>query len=171
MGLSGVNGKVYYANDGCPVINQDGTWAGPSTEVGQWTDEVTKFGVVDSVESREYGHDKSGGWKDAVAGTRSLAISIDAVISANEGRLGVGGMENMWAGRVVYLELYPFGVFHSCGQYPAAGWALCKQVSYSYDVDTGQPTSYSASFVSKGPWDGAGGENQWWGGFECSPCG
>ena len=160
MGLSGYRGKVYYIDVSCPTVDctQYATEAGTLTCL---SDEVTRFSIVDSVTAHRYGHDKSQGWDDSVSGTRRAEISLDANI--HHGNVdGVGGDDEIHAGKVLYLYLYPAGT--DCGE-PAHGYALVERVSYTYDQRTGAPISYTATLSSKGPWHGLGGT--YWGGFEC----
>jgi hypothetical protein len=166
MGMSGMKGKVYYIDDSCSPSTTCEYGGVPSGVATCLTDEVTRFTIVDSVMKREYGHDKSGGWQDVVAGTRRLGITLDAVIaSANVN--GVGGDSMIWAGKVLWLELFPVGVL--CDD-PARGYAMVDQVSYTYDEETGKPNGYTATLSSKLAWENVGGMNagQAWGGFECA---
>jgi hypothetical protein len=168
MGLSGVNGKVYYADASCPSFSCVEGWDPPEDASQCLSDEVTRFNIVDKVNARKYAHSGSQGWLDSTAGARGLDITVDAVISGvNAG--GVGGDEGIYAGRVIYLKLYPTGNtgVDPCG-IPAEGWALVEQVSYGYDIETGNPNSYTATLSSKGPWNAVGGEGVLWGGLECA---
>ena len=160
MGLSGYRGQVYYIDASCPTIDCEAYGAEEGTPVCL-SDEVTRFSIVDSVTTHRYSHDKSFGWDDSIAGSRRAEITIDANIHhANVD--GVGGDDEMHAGKVFYLHLYPAGT--DCGE-PARGYALVERVSYTYDQRTGAPISYTATLSSKGPWKGLGGSH--WGGFEC----
>ena len=158
MGLSGFRGKVYFINNSCPTVDCT-QFTRPGGDAICWEDEVTKFTIVDSVNKKEYGHDKSQGWQDVSAGIRKATITLDAKI-VKQG--GAGGASILSAGRVLYLGLYPFG---KKGRTPAEGYAMVDQVSYTYDQETGDPMSYTATLSSKGPWKGLGGTK--WGGFEC----
>lgn len=163
MGLSGFRGKVYYVNDACPTIDCT-QFTEPTGAEFCWYDEVTKFTVVDSVQKKEYGHDKSEGWQDVVAGTRRLAITVDAML---HGAPGLTNRSRLAAGQVLGLVLYPAGV--GCGG-DMSGYAMIDQVSYTYDNETGQPIAYTLTLSSKGPWTGLGAADLNWGGFECE-CG
>lgn len=168
MGLSGFKGKVYYDDASC-LGTSDCELTATGTADTCLADEVTRFQIVDSVLKREYGHDKSGGWQDVVAGIRRLGITIDAVCGSGTFE-GTGGDTVIHAGKVLFLELYPFGAIGTCAANPVSGYALVDQVSYTYDQETGRPVSYTATLSSKGPWGGVGGELTGWGGFECA-CG
>jgi hypothetical protein len=152
MGLSGLNGKMYVNVDWCPG---DGNTAG-SASLAYY--EVTRFVIADSVQKREYGHDKSNGWQAAVAGIRKATITIDAMVVKDTGELA--------AGQQVYLELYPLG--EDCGT-AATGGALVDSVNYTTDIETGAPVSFTATLSSIGAWTGLGGDGGW-GGTECG-CG
>jgi len=168
MGLSGFKGKVFLLNNACPLVSCS-QYGRPSTGLVEcMTDEVTRFSVVDSVQLREYGHDKSQGWQDTVSGIRRLEVTIDAIVHRdNTG--GLGGTGLIYAGKTLYLELFPIGtaVVGGCDTSAAEGYATVRQVSYQYDQETGQPISYTATLASKGPWIGVGGDDAQWGGFEC----
>ena len=164
MGLSGYNGKVYYTDRSCPSIDCN-TYETVSSAETCLSDEVTRFSIVDSVNVHRYCHDKSMGWDDSLAGSRRAEISLDANIH-HQNFAGVGGDDEMHAGKVLYLFLYPAGT--DCGE-PAHGYALVERVSYTYDQRTGAPISYTATLSSKGPWSGLGGT--YWGGFECGCAG
>ena len=163
MGLSGYRGKVYYADRSCPTVTC-AAYEAVSNADTCLSDEVTRFTIVDGGTVHRYGHDKSLGWGDSVAGIRQLEISIDANIHHLDVD-GPGGDDEIHYGKVVWLELWPFGT--DCGE-PAKGFATVERVSYTYDQRTGAPTSYTATLSSKGPWYGMGGT--FWGGFECG-CG
>lgn len=173
MGQSGMKGKVYYVHGdlntvSCPPLAScDYDATKPSGTDTCWYDEVTQFTVVDSVQKREYGHDKSDGWQDVVAGTRRLSITLDAVVvPAADGTL----QGPLRAGRVVFLMLYPFGTGATCGNSIMKGYAMIDQISYTVDQETGKPVSYTASLSSKLEWTGMNGDdaaNAQWGGFEC----
>ena len=161
MGISGMKGQVYYVNSECPTNDCDG-WDAPSLGAATCLeDEITKFTVVDSVQKREYGHDKSFGWQDVCAGTRKFAINMDAVWKPK----AAGIDELLYAGRVLYLLLYPLGADCDIVD-PMSGYALIDQVSKEYDQETGKPISYTCQVSSKGPWTGVG-VGTAWGGFEC----
>ena len=162
MGLTGAKGKVYYVDDSCPVTG----WTAPSGTEVALADDVTKFDVEDSVQKREYGHDKSGAWQDVVAGTRRLQITLDAVINAVTA-VGGGANRTLYAGRVLFLVLYPFGATGTCAADPIQGYAMVERVSHTHDLETGKPVAYTATVVSKGPWGGLD-DGSAWGGFECS---
>ena len=157
MALSGMMGKVYYIDNSCPTVDCS-QFSTPSGGGTCWFDQVTKFTVVDSVQKKEFGHDKSEGWQDVCAGTRKAAITLDAMIVPGSSRPALPN-----AGKVLYLKLYPIG--EAGGATPAAGYALVDQISYTYDQERGDPIAYSATLSSKGPWTGLGGTA--WGGFEC----
>lgn len=162
MGFSGVLGKVYFIDTGCPVLGCEGTgWESPSGTANCWNDEVTRFTLVDSVSKREYGHDKSLGWQDVVAGTRRCGITLDAMLRPDDTAHPV-----LQAGKIVWLQLYPYGITGACAT-PLEGYAMIDQISYTYDQESGQPISYSATLSSKGPWTGFTSDSDW-GGFECS---
>ena len=162
MGMAGFNGKVYYVDESCPTVTCETPFSAPAADGDCWVDEVTKFTIVDSVLSKKYGHDKSEGWQDVVAGIRSAEITLDANISRVNVDAGTQAYIN--AGRVLYLKLYPHG--DNCGPGPLAGYAMVERVTYTYDQESGLPTSYTATLASKGPWYGFVDENGW-GGFEC----
>jgi len=163
MGLSGVRGRVYYVNSGCPTVNcADGFSAQPDGTETCWYDEVTRFTIADSVKKREYGHDKSEGWQDVVAGVRRVGVTIDAVLRPE------AASTQLQAGRVMWLVLYPVGYGETtCGD-PVEGYAMVDQVSYTYDLENGEPISYTATLSSKGPWTGFDSDSDPWGGFECA---
>ncbi len=162
MGMTGAKGKALYIDSGCPAAD----WAAPSGSGTAFADEVTKFDLVDSVLKRAYGHDKSGGWQDVCAGTRSVEVTLEAVISGTDVS-GAGGETFISAGSVFYLILYPFGSTGVCSATPVAGYALVDKVSYTYDQETGKPCAYTATLSSKGPWTGLD-DGDAWGGFECN---
>jgi len=161
MGMSGAKGKVYYIEDSCPPV----AWTVPSGSAVAYTDDVTKFDLEDSVMVEEYGHDKSGGWQDACAGTRRVQVNLEAKVAPANAD-GAGGVSAISAGKVLYLQLYPFGATGTCAATPVAGYALIKQVSYTYDQQTGKAIGYTATVVSRGPWTGLD-DGSAWGGFEC----
>ena len=165
MGMSGMKGQVYYVDSECPTTDCDTGWVHPSIAAAACLeDEVTKFTVVDSVNKREYGHDKSYGWQDICAGTRRFGITLDAVWRPKPEGSGID--ELLYAGRVLYLILYPLG--SACDVVdPMKGYAMIDQVTKTYDQERGEPVSYTCSLSSKGPWIGLGVENYPWGGFEC----
>ena len=167
MGMAGFKGTIKWLNLAtCPVFNSLGKLPVPSGTAVRVVDEITKFTAVDSALKREYGHDKSGGWQDVCVGTRRLGITVEAVIS-NADLTGLGGDGDIWAGKIAWLELYPVGLGATCSQYPAMGYAVVDQVSYTYDQETGKPNSYTATLSSKGNWTNVGGDSDKWGGFEC----
>ncbi len=161
MGVSGMMGKVYYIDDQCP-ISTCAEWAAPTGASNCWTDEVTRFTIVDSVNKREYGHDKSFGWQDVVAGIRRLGITLDGMLRSRTG--SEEAVQPLRAGRVVYLQLYPSGV--NCST-PLQGYAMVDQISYTYDQERGDPISYTMTLSSKGPWIGFVDTGDW-GGIECA---
>jgi hypothetical protein len=158
MGFSGMNGRIYFINEACPGVNFASA-AGAGSPGTQWQDEVTKFSVTESVNKREYGHDKSQGWQDVCAGIRKLSITLDAVMSGNV------STQPLRSGRVVWLQLYPAGT-SGTGD-PLEGYAMVDQISYTYDQERGEPISYTMSLSSKGPWTGFT-DTGLWGGFECA---
>jgi hypothetical protein len=162
--MSGMKGQVYYVEAACPTVSCE-EFTVPEPE-DCWEDEVTRFTIVDSVQSRKYGHDKSQGWQDVCAGIRSLVITLDAVIGS--GTVESLGMTPLSAGQVVGLALYPFGAGSGCNT-PALGYAVVDQISYTVDQERGEPVAYTMTLSSKGPWSGLG-ANTAWGGFECA-CG
>jgi len=165
MGLSGMKGKVCYVDHACPIIDPvTSVWTTPAGSEEAWSDEVTKFEVVDSAQKREYGHDKSHGWQDVVTGIRRLAITLNAVM-----RAGTGVSMPIHAGGVLFLVLYPTGTSGTCTT-PIKGYAAVDQVSYTYDQEKGDPIAYTATLSSKGPWYGLADDPlnaEQRGGFEC----
>jgi hypothetical protein len=164
MGMSGMKGQVYYVDDQCPDSDCDG-WDAPTTDSATCLqDEVIRFVIEDSVYKREYGHDKSFGWQDVCAGIRRFGITLEAMWRNKAGGSAVD--EILYAGRVLYLLLYPLGVDGSTCATPLAGYALIDRVTKTHDQERGEPISYSCTLSSKGPWTGPStGVN--WGGFEC----
>lgn len=163
MGVSGMKGQVYYINSSCPTTSCTG-W---STAPGGGTcfqDEITRFVIEDSVTKREYGHDKSFGWQDVVAGTRRFGITMDAMW-VPKGAVSGDIDELLYAGKVLFLELYPTGVGSDCDT-PYKGFAMIDRVTKTHDIERGTPISYSCTLSSKGPWTGPS-TGTAWGGFEC----
>ena len=166
MGMSGLMGKVWWVDDHCPGIDCS-HWGSAAGTNRCWHDEVTRFDIVDSVNKREYGHDKSRGWQDVVAGIRRLSITLTAMWLP-----GAAANTPLRAGRVLFLELYPTNTSGGCAT-PLKGFAMIDQVSYTVDIERGEPLSYTATFSSKGPWLGFASDPTGvglWGGFECQ-CG
>jgi hypothetical protein len=171
MAVSGMKGRVYYGpTSGCIAYTCDGiTW--PSVDVDCLEDEVTRFVIVDSVNKREFGHDKSGGWTDVLVGIRKLSITFDAMWVPK----GAGEEQSfniLQAGRTLFLRLFPLGT--GCNFY-FEGYCVIDQITKTYDMTAGEPITYSCSATSRGPWhiygpDGIVAESAW-GGFECLTCG
>ena len=148
MALSGMKGKVFINPGPCDT-------SGSSTSgAPNGGDQVTQFVIEDSVQIDEFGTDESDGWQDNCAGTRKVQITLEAMAGS--------GTRLIYAGQVVSLELYSFGM--ECGN-PASGNATVQRISYTTDIRTGKPVSYTATLASKGSWSGLG-EGKW-GGFEC----
>lgn len=167
MGFSGLRGKVYYVDQNCVDLECGTNLTFPSGSAVCWFDEVTRFTVVDSVQIKGYGHDKSQGWEDQVAGNRKYEISLDCVKRPNANPL------NPHAGKVVFLELFQGNDGDGGCDKPAKGFAIIKQISRTVDQETGAPVAYTLSMTSKGPWTPFGSSSntgQLWGGFECD-CG
>lgn len=155
MAITGSMGKVYYSVETPTTVNcTTGAFSAGDGNVC-WEDEITRFEVNDSVQTREFGHDKSRGWQDIVSGTRRLGITLNAMYNPTSSMLA--------AGRVVYLKLYPFGTGGSCNT-PLEGYAMVQSVSYTYDQERGDPVSYTMTLSSKLAWSGWTAAN--WGGFE-----
>jgi hypothetical protein len=161
MAISGMKGKVYYDLGSCPTYDLDtGVWTIDASSTLAYPDEVTNFTITDSVQKREFGHDKSGGWQDVCAGTRRVGIVLSAMLNVAE-------THHLHAGQVLYTELYPTSATGVCNT-PAAGYVMVDQISRSVDIETGQPVGYTVTLSSKGPWTGLGGlDGRPWGGFEC----
>lgn len=167
MGLSGSRGKVFYVDHGCPVVNcTTGVWTAPAGAGSAgtcWTDEVTKFTIVESVQSKKYGHDKSAGCQDVCAGTWSAETTLDAMLIP-----AAGNQARLHAGKVLWLQMFPAGITGECST-PVEGYAMIERISYTYDLETGLPISYTATVASKGPWSGLGPfADNLIGGFECT---
>jgi hypothetical protein len=155
MGFSGFRGKVHMGAAACPM-QLDGNGSGNAVDL---TDEVTKFTFNETVNVKKYGHDKSYGWQDSVAGIRSAEITIEATVISPETKKYPAR-----CGQVVALELYPFGL--SCTP-PLTGLALIERISYTVDQERGDPVAYTATLSTKGKWVGLVGDGERWGGFEC----
>lgn len=143
MGISGKSGRILYQGLCYNVTPNLGDSA-------QFVDEITRFVINDSVQMRRYGHDKSAGWQAAVSGVRGLTITIDAMLAATAG--GSGGITPN-PGMSVLLELMPDGL--SCSTL-YTGFATVESVSYTTDIETGQPVSYTMTLASNGAWTGLG---------------
>lgn len=154
--ITGAKGQVYWVDDQCPESDCS-SWPLSEASGTCWGDEITRFEVVDSVNKKEYGHDKSHGWQDVCAGIRRLGITLNAICRPVAGVIAL-----FHSGQVVYLKMYPVGV--ACGG-QMQGYAMIDQVSYTIDQETGDPVGYTMTLSSKGPWSGLGSGN--WGGFEC----
>jgi len=165
MGMSGMMGQVYYLDQQCPDSDCDDWDAAPDiTSKICLQDEVIRFVIEDSVQKKEYGHDKSFGWQDVVAGTRRFGITLEA--NWRNKAAGSSIDEILYAGKVLYLILYPLGENGSTCSEPLAGYALIDKVTKTHDMERGDPISYNCTLSSKGPWTGPStGVN--WGGFEC----
>ena len=101
MGISGKSG----------TITKNGRIL--KSEIVSW--KATPGGYI-----KEYGHDKSQGWQDVVAGIARIEGSIEV-------KLRRGGLE-VGFGQVVTLRLYPFG---KCKGAPIHGKAMIKQTPIS----------------------------------------
>jgi hypothetical protein len=154
MGMSGFKGKAYILDD--YPADLDATSFPSGGDVVDLADEITKYTIDQSVQSRKYGHDKSGGWQDSCAGIRSMSITIDAVVRSG-GMLGA-----RMAGTVVFLELYEYGVDDTSA--PWRGYALVDTISETVSQEDGAAVSYTATLSSKGAWTGVTAAE--WGGFE-----
>lgn len=161
MAIAGFNGYINLVTVAAsPTYN----WTAPGGAQVTVTDEVTRFLIDESVQMREFGHDKSAGWQDNCAGIRRAEITIEAMISdSNVG--GAGGM-NWYSGALAYLVLYPAGDVVDQVAAPVQGYATVRSVSYVYDQETGLPISYTCRLSSKGPWSGMDAGDVLWGGFE-----
>ena len=166
MGLAGFKGKIWMIPVTCPV-HLDGK--PPEGTSQAMADQVTMFTFTEQVEMARRGHNKSHGAKDAIAGTWSADISVTAMrVPVQEGSSHYGNV--MGAGRVVYLNLFPFGTNtgdsnDNCDA-PISGYAVVERVSTPVNIDAGTPVEYTATLVSKGMWKGHFGAHEW-GGFEC----
>lgn len=151
MGISGKNGRVYMLGecyDG-GMSSSSGSGSPSQAHVTDLHDEVTRFVINDTVNTRKYAHDKSHGWQVTVPGVRGIQITVDAM--ANQEGLGAGIMPN--PGQSVFLTLEPFGSL--CKQ-PVSGYAIIDSVAYTTDIETGNPVSYTMVCSSNGKWEGLG---------------
>lgn len=168
MGFSGNQGFVQVLGLHCPVMTKQGggyyDWATPGGTTVRWTDEVTRFELDETIATREYGHDKSGGGMDICAGNWSATLTINAVCHHQ----GVN-VQGIGIGQVCYFELYVFG---SC-EPPLKGYAMLTRRPMIIDQEQGRPVEYTATFKSKFLWKGLPGsaaQRGGIGGFECE-CG
>jgi len=159
MGLSAKDSRIFLINPTCP-IKLNGTPPTDSSTSHEFSEQVTRIELTPSVFERKYGHDKSEGWQDVTAGTKSCDGSITTKVADGSKPFTLS------AGDVAFIRVWPIGP--ECG-HKIQGYASITSDPIVMNLENGEPVEHNYRFSSKGKWTGLPGSAVW-GGFECQ-CG